>query len=130
MDVLVPIDGSECSSRALQFAVTFAQEFDATLHVVHFSNEQTDATDEILSRAREVVESEGVDADVKLWTDMQLEFRPADRVGENILELVNTNGYDHVIMGHQGSGTIERAILGSAAETIVRAEAVPVTIVP
>ncbi|WP_458185937.1 universal stress protein [Haladaptatus sp. NG-WS-4] len=134
MDVLVPIDGSECSFRALEFATTFAREFDATLHVIHFSDESTDATDEILSRARSLLDSEGIEANieakVELATDLQLEFRPADRVGENVLKLVKTSGYDHVIMGHHGSGAIERAILGSAAETIVRAESVPVTIVP
>ncbi|WP_227353164.1 universal stress protein [Haladaptatus salinisoli] len=130
MDVLVPIDGSECSFRALQFAANFARNFGATLHVVHFSDEATDATDEILSRARSVLDAEDVDAELRLSEDVQLEFRPGDRVGENVLELVEENDYDHVIMGHHGSGAIERAILGSAAETIVRAEAVPVTIVP
>ncbi|WP_231185955.1 universal stress protein [Haladaptatus sp. DYF46] len=130
MDVLVPIDGTEGSFRALTFAAEFARNFDATLHVVHFSDEATPATDEILERAREVLESADIESNPELSTDMQLEFRPAERVGENILELVEENDYDHVIMSHRGSGTIERAILGSAAQTIVRAEAVPVTIVP
>ncbi|WP_435155786.1 universal stress protein [Haladaptatus sp. DFWS20] len=130
MDVLVPIDGSENSFRALEFAVRFADGFDATLHVVHFSDEATEATDEILAHARAMLEEGGVETEPELATDIQLEFRPAERVGENVLELVEENGYDHVIMGHHGSGTIERAILGSAAETIVRAEKVPVTIVP
>jgi len=130
MDVLVPIDGSEGSFRALTFAAEFARNFDATLHVVHFSNEATPATDEILERAREVLESAGVESNPELSTDIQLEFRPAERVGENILELVEEDDYDHVIMSHRGSGTIERAIIGSAAQTIVRAETVPVTIVP
>jgi nucleotide-binding universal stress UspA family protein len=33
-------------------------------------------------------------------------------------------------MGHHGSGRIERALVGSAAETVVRGETVPVTVVP
>jgi nucleotide-binding universal stress UspA family protein len=36
--------------------------------------------------------------------------------------------YDHVVMGHHGSGTVGRAILGSADETVVRAESLPVTV--
>jgi nucleotide-binding universal stress UspA family protein len=130
MDVLVPIDGSEGSFRALTFAAEFVRKFDATLHVVHFSDEATPATDEILERAREMLESVGIESNLELSTDMQLEFRPADQIGENVLKLVEENGYDHVIMSHRGSGTIERAILGSAAQTIVRDETVPVTIVP
>ncbi len=130
MDILVPIDGSDCSFRALEFAAKFARQFDATIHVVHFSDEKTEATEEILGRARNMLEAEDIEAEPTLSTDVELQFRPADRVGENVLKLVEENGYDHVIMGHHGSGTIERAIVGSAAETIVRAEKVPVTIVP
>jgi nucleotide-binding universal stress UspA family protein len=33
-------------------------------------------------------------------------------------------------MGHHESGTVGRATLDSAAETVVRAESLPVTVVP
>lgn len=44
--------------------------------------------------------------------------------------MVAEEGYDHVVMGHHGSGMVDRAMLGSAAETVVDAKEVPVTIVP
>ncbi|MFC4552140.1 MULTISPECIES: universal stress protein [Halorussus] len=131
MEVLVPIDGSECSFRALSFGVEFARRFDASLHVVHITDSETDATEDILERAREVLAEEDVDCEPELSTDVGLEFRPADRVGKDIVDLVEERGYDHVVMGHHGSGSaIERAILGSAAHTVVEEEAVPVTVVP
>ena len=130
MDVLVPIDGSDCSSRVLDFAVKLGAGLDARLHVVHFSDAETDATDEIREIATAVLDAHDVDADYELLRDSDLEFRPNERVGKDILELVERKGYDHVVMGHHGSGTVERAILGSAAETVVRAETVPTTIVP
>lgn len=130
MDLLVPVDGSECSFRALRFAATFARRFDASLHVVHFTDVETDATTAILERVREVLDDERIDDVPELATDLRLEFRPAERVGENVVDLVEERGYEHVVMGHHGSGTVERAILGSAAETVIRAETVPVTIVP
>lgn len=129
MNVLVPIDGSDCSSRALSFAVEFAKRFDATLDVVHFSDTETDATREICERATETI-PEDVRGAVRVVTDDDLEFRPAERVGEDILGLVESDGYDHVVMGHHGSGALDRAILGSAAGTVIRAEKIPVTIVP
>jgi nucleotide-binding universal stress UspA family protein len=129
MKVLVPIDGSDCSTRALSFAVEFAHCFDATLDVVHFSDAETDATDEICDRAAETIPDD-VACTIRVLTDEDLDFRPADRVGEIILELVESDGYDHVVMGHHGDGVVGRAILGSAAEKVVRAETVPVTIVP
>jgi nucleotide-binding universal stress UspA family protein len=97
--------------------------------VVHFSNDRTDATETILDRAREAIdESTLTDVpDVELidrnvWTDSS--------VGKAIVRYADEESYDHVVMGHHGSGAVGRAILGSAAETVVRAESIPVTIVP
>ncbi|RBI63091.1 universal stress protein [halophilic archaeon] len=130
MKVLAPVDGSECSNRALRFATEFARRFEASLHVVHVTDEETDATETILQNAREILAEEGIDDDPELSTDVRLEFRPADRVGRDILDLVAERGYDHVVMGHESSGAVERAILGSAAETVLRSEEVAVTVVP
>ena len=129
MNVLVPIDGSDCSTRALEFAVKIAQNFDATLDVVHFSDAETDATMEIRDRAAGAIPDD-VSYTIRIVTDEDLNFRPAERVGELILERCDSDGYDHVIMGHHGSSTLDRAILGSAAERVVRSEKIPVTIVP
>jgi nucleotide-binding universal stress UspA family protein len=130
MNVLAPIDGSGCSTRALRFAAEMARNFDASLHVVHFTDEETDATDAILDNAREILDEEGIQTEPELSTDVRLEFRPAERVGKDILDLAEQRGYDHVVMGHHGSGTVERAIVGSAAETVLRSEKVSVTVVP
>ena len=130
MEILAPIDGTDVSFRALEFAAKMAEHFEASLDVVHITDERTDATDDILDRARTVLEGTGVETIPEVSTDLDLEFRPADRVGEDILKLVEERGYDHVVMGHEGSGTVERAIIGSAAETVLRAERVPVTVIP
>jgi nucleotide-binding universal stress UspA family protein len=130
MELLVPIDGSECSYRALDFAIEFARRFEAPLHVVHVSDAETDATDEILARAREQLAEAGIDDEPEVSTNVDLAFRPADQVGKDILELVEERGYDHVVMGHHGGGTVERAMIGSAAHTVVEEETVSVTIVP
>ncbi|WP_158058522.1 universal stress protein [Halorussus halophilus] len=130
MQILVPIDGSDCSFRALEFATEFARRYEASLHVVHITDAETDATDDIADRARELLAEAGIEDQPEVSTDVELTFRPANRVGEGILELVEERGYDHVVMGHHGSGAVERAILGSAAHTVIEEEAVPVTIVP
>ncbi|ELZ31171.1 universal stress protein uspa-like protein [Halogeometricum pallidum JCM 14848] len=129
MDILAPIDGSDCSDRAVTFAAELAARFEAELHVVHFSDAETDATDIVLGRAREAVESAGLDSEPEL-SILEMDVTPGDQVGREILRLVEERGFDHVVMGHHGSGTIERAILGSAADTVVHDESVPVTIVP
>jgi nucleotide-binding universal stress UspA family protein len=130
MDVLVPIDGSDCSERALRFAVDFAERYGGQLSVVHITDEETDATERILERAERVLDEEGGDAEPSLALTVDLEFKTAAKVGKDIIRLVESEGFDHVVMGHHGSGAIETAILGSAAQTVVSAEVVPVTVVP
>lgn len=130
MDVLVPVDGSDTSERALRFAAEFSQRFDGTPHVVHFTDSETEATEQLTDRVREVLAEEGVTEDLEVSVDVGLDLRPAERVGNDILELVEQRGYDHVIMGHHGQGAVQRTILGSAAETVLRASTVPVTVIP
>ena len=129
MDVLVPVDGSECSERALDFGVELAECFDGSIHVVHFTDRETDATEQIIDRAEERLAASPLTDDPEL-VRRGVDIRRADNVGDEIIALVGEEGYDHVVMGHHGSGRVERAILGSAAETVLRSEAVPVTILP
>jgi len=130
MHILVPIDGSDVSFRALEMAGRMAVGAGVELSVVHFTDEETDATAAIVDRARDVLSGMGVDAEPEVSTDVELEFRPGDRVGDDIIALVDARGIDHVIMGHHGAGALERAILGSATETVIEAQRVPVTVVP
>ena len=128
--ILVPIDGSETSERALRFAAEFARRFEGSLHVVHVSDRETDATEQLIERAREILSEEGVQGDPSISLDLELSFRTANRVGEDVVEIATEGDYDHVVMGHHGEGTVDRLILGSAAETVLRAGEVPVTVVP
>jgi nucleotide-binding universal stress UspA family protein len=130
MRLLVPIDGSDCSTRALAFACEFAERFDADVDVVHFTDEETSATEQLVAHAREVLAEHGTEASVETLSDRDVSIRTGDRVGDEIIALVEERGYDHVVMGHHGSGRVERAILGSAAEVVLRAESVAVTVVP
>jgi len=124
----VPVDDSDCSFRALSFGADMAARYDADLHVVHFADEETATTDAVVERAERVLAAQGVDADPEVSTD--LDVRSGGHVGSDVLDLVDERGSDHVVMGHHGAGTIERAILGSAAETVLRSEKVPVTVIP
>jgi nucleotide-binding universal stress UspA family protein len=129
MDILVPIDGSECSERALAFAVDFAHRFDASVNVVHVTDHRTEATEELLQRAEQTLAKEGIPSAPEVVFEMK-KFRGSDVVGERILDIAEEEEYDHVVMGHHGTGAIGKMILGSAAETVVQGTDVPVTIIP
>ena len=129
MDVLVAVDGSDNSRRALRQAVAFAEAFGATVDVVHVSDGETPATDRVLDRAEATLDD--LDADATVSLDVIEMPVPTNReVARELLALVEREGYDHVFMGHHCAGVVERAILGSAAEAVVRGATVPVTVVP
>lgn len=131
MDVLVPVDGSECSFRALEFATEFVERFEGSIHVVHITDHSGPDTDTILQRAEETLAEAGLADDPEVITNVRMsDPKYANRVGRDILRVVEEDGYDHVVMGHHGTGRIGRAILGSAAETVLRASEVPATIIP
>lgn len=131
MDVLVPIDGSKCSTRALDHGIEFTQRFDATLDVVHIAREANEFTDSVLGEAQRKLEAEGLSTEPELVAEKDWsELRYGNQIGKDILTLVERRGYDHVIMGHHGSGAVGRLVLGSAAETVIRAVKVRATIVP
>lgn len=135
MKALVPIDGSECSFHALQFATEFATRFDATIQVVHFveskAQKEADETQQLLERATDILDDAGIKNQPEVETDVWITpYTYAGRVGKDILQLVADETYDHIIMGHHGTGVVTRALLGSTAETVVKRSDVPVTVVP
>ncbi|WIV67853.1 universal stress protein [Natrialbaceae archaeon AArc-T1-2] len=140
--VLVPYDGSELSTAALEFALEDAVETDATvvaLYVVEPFPDHTDAAltdregkwqDRVEERAEAVFEvirtvaDETVDDDV----DLEMEWRYGSP-RYKIIDALEGEDVDQVVMGSHGRDGIERLILGSVAEHVMRRADVPVTVV-
>lgn len=130
MRVLVPVDGSDCSKRAVAFAAEMAERYGGDLQVVHLTDADTDAAHQVLDGVRDVLPD---DYERKVAFDVvvrDMSSPTASRVGHEILDYAKEIEADHVVMGHHGAGVVERAILGSAAEVVVRGETIPVTVVP
>ncbi|MFB6169636.1 MAG: universal stress protein [Haloarculaceae archaeon] len=134
MRVLVPIDGSPTSEKALRFGVGFADNYDADLDVVHITDQRDDASEEVVDAARTVLLDAGAGASVdpELLERPDLDGHGAEaKVGEHVLDLVEERGYDHVVMGrHGGAGRLEQLVLGSATKEVVTGSETPVTVVP
>ena len=137
--ILVPLDGSPLAERALQYAVeTFPAAAITTIYIVNpiesvFVAESggLPAADELYENTQERAAAihdaakETVDAyDVELTTVTGI-----GRPGREILEYADEHGIDQIIMGSHGRDGVERAILGSVAETVMRRGTQPVTII-
>jgi len=136
--ILVPVDGSEQSFDALEYAIAEFGEATITVLTVLDPAEvgagteiaMTVNADEWMATAEKRAEGhferarELAGADVDLRTETEI-GRPA----RTIVDVVEEGGFDHVVMGSHGREGVSRILLGSVAETVVRRSPVPVTVV-
>lgn len=140
--ILVPIDGSEPSFEAVEFALENHPESHITvLHVIspseglvgsgdaaYISQETIDAA---ISRGEKICE----DAQKRyeaLDETAGITFESAVRIGRptsTIIEYAEADGTDHIVIGSHGRSGVARILLGSVAETVVRRATMPVTVV-
>lgn len=132
-DILVAIDGSKPSLRALEHSAKLAKAIGAalTLLVVRqfvvgrqdvfevWSNEEVQ---NILERAREVVANAGSPA----LTIVEEESRD---VAFTIVDIAIKRGVDMIVMGASGMGALKAFVIGSVSAEVLRKAACPVTIV-
>ncbi len=139
--VLVPVDGSSESEKALEYVLEELSNPTVTLiHVVnpvssfgyggddYFDAEayqehverQRESGEELLETYRERAAKYGIEAETVLKTGT-----PA----REILETADSNGVSQIVMGSRGRSGVGRVLFGSVAEAVTRRASVPVTIV-
>jgi len=135
--ILVPTDGSEGSERATENAIEIATRFDATLHALYVVETGDVSHDEPAADIYEEVQARG-----KAALDDVAERAEAADVGtvetvlaegepyRAILDYVDERDVDLVVMGTHGRSGLERYLLGSVTEKVVRMADVPVLTVP
>ncbi|GAA0310936.1 universal stress protein [Halarchaeum salinum] len=137
--ILVPVDGSEQSDDALEYALEEFQSDDITVinvidpieagytaqaTVPGYSEEWYEQAEEeaktLFEEAQDTADEYGVTLDT---------VTEVGRPSRTIVSYAEENDYDHIIMGSHGREGITRVLLGSVAESVVRRSSVPVTIV-
>lgn len=139
--VLVPVDESEQSDEALEFALSEYPDAKLTaLHVVDaaeirggvalesYSPESYgNLQDKREERAARILERAQARAD---RNDRDLEtVQMVGTVVHSIVSYASAHGVDHIVLGSHGRTGASRVLLGSVAEKVTRRSPVPVTIV-
>ncbi|WP_058997147.1 universal stress protein [Haloarcula sp. CBA1127] len=136
--ILVPTDGSAGSKDVLRHAKTLATAHDSEIHALYvvdigrFStlpHEPTwEGVTDSLHREGEMALDmvERLVADDVAVTRATTEGSPS----REIVEYASQHGCDLIVMGTHGRGGIDRLLLGSVAERVVRSATVPVVTVP
>lgn len=132
-EVLVPTDGSPASDAAIDHAIDLADRYDARLHALYVVDGGSYAT---LEAGTEVVadalESEGESATRRVAdaaADGDVECVATVTSGtayRSIHAYVDEHDIDLVVMGTHGRKGLDRYLLGSVTERVVRTSDAPV----
>jgi nucleotide-binding universal stress UspA family protein len=134
-NVLLPVDFSEPSLQATQYAVTLAHRFNAALHVLHviedpvvylpmFESYPLPTREQFETYAQDRLENWIPESDSE---GIKLEL--AWRHGRPHIEIVDyaaDSNIDLIVIGTHGRGLAAHLLLGSVAEKIVRKAPCPV----
>lgn len=140
--VLVPVDGSATSERAVDHALALAERFDSELDVLFVveeslagpllpkgGQEAEDVLASLEATGHELAQSIAETASTR-GIGAKAHVRWSDRVEEGILAHIDENAIEVIVMGTHGRSGISRFLLGSVAERVLRRAGVPVLTVP
>jgi nucleotide-binding universal stress UspA family protein len=143
--ILAPIDGSPTSSGALQEAAKLARLCGARLHLLHVVDPITHMTgferpevfvrdilpsllaggERVLAQGR----ADAASAAPGVAVETELREGTGQRTWEIILERAAACAADLIVLGTHGRRGIDRALMGSDAEQVVRHATLPVLLV-
>ncbi|MXV62015.1 universal stress protein [Natronorubrum sp. JWXQ-INN-674] len=139
--VLVPVDDSDRSTQALDFAckeypnarITALNVLDpgdfyaatgieggAMANYDQIQEHHENRAEELLKQARERAAEHGVEIETE---------HVVGGISRSIVNYAEEHGVDHIAIGSHGRTGASRILLGSVAETVARRSPVPVTIV-
>ena len=138
-NILFPVDLSEVSEKIAPFVEEIAERFDAGVHVLfvarifeHFNGIYVD------HHAIETFEGEIVKgAEKKLTEFVEASFKDRHCIvkvfsgepSDQILKYVRSEGMDLIVMGTHGRKGIDKILLGSVADYVIKNSPVPVVTV-
>jgi len=136
--ILIATDGSEYTKNSIDYGIDLAKNTQARLHVIYvidtaaFASIPMDAAwesmyellkqegDEATRYVAEKAEAEGLEVE-----KLTVEGHPA----EEIIKYAEKNSMNLIVMGTLGKSGLDRFLLGSVAEKVVRASKIPVLVV-
>jgi nucleotide-binding universal stress UspA family protein len=135
--VLVPLDFSRPSIQTLKYTIGLAEEFKATVHLVHVqpTDEFTAVADagnlmlncaDALALMQDRLAEVQREHDVRFWPEHC--HVPSGRAYEEICKLARDLDIDLIILSTRGCSGLKHVVLGSTAERVVRFSPCPVLI--
>lgn len=124
--ILVPIDGSECSKKALEKAKFIGETFGSKITIVTVIDSiryldmdyKFDAVRDGIDLSKQLLVSAAKEMEDYPYS-VDTVYKTGD-VAEEIINLAEEGHYDLVIMGSRGLGVFSRTILGSVSHKVTQ----------
>ena len=132
--ILVAVDGSEHSNRALHEAINIAKMTDGTVTLIHvvptkpsvvmsskeqFSEMQQNKGEAVLADGKKKAEADGVSAETLLLE--------GDVVGQ-VVKTAKEGNFDLIVVGARGLSKLEELMLGSVSHGVAKNASCPVVV--
>lgn len=131
--ILLPTDGGRTTDRALEHVSTLATQYGSTVHVLYVIDGSMATSDIETGQIVEQFETIGEETVEEIITQIEAagidDIVSAVRRGnptDQILEYAGNNEIDLIVMGTRGLTGIDRYLVGSVTEKVVRQSDVPV----
>lgn len=141
--ILVPVDGSETSNKALVAALQLARQGGGRVRLIHAVEElaylsgfdqyggysgdlvriMRENAAKILGDGMAIAKSAGVEADNMLYDNF------GERLGEVVADAAKSWNADLIVVGTHGRRGVDRMLMGSGAEQIIRLAPAPVLVI-
>ena len=137
--ILVPVDGSPASLRAIDFAIEMVSQSPGTslvlLHVVNIPAIELaggEKATEWLQEAASHASTKALKDAIGKCEGASVAFKTLTRTGQTaqtIALVAHKEDVKHIVMGTRGLGSIKGLLLGSVATQVVHLAEVPITLI-
>ena len=135
--ILVPVDFSAHSERALHYAATLAGQVGASVELLHVVEDFSyGVLSEVYVPNLPEMMQEAINAAVERLTSLKASVFPqgsnvetvayVGRPARTIVEYANAGGFDLIVMGTYGRTGLPHLFMGSVAEQVLRTASCPV----
>jgi len=136
-NIVIATDGSENTQKAISYGIKIAKISGATVHALYVVDTSSlsqswtagwetmyeilkNGGQKAISQVKEYGEASGIEV-----KEVLLEGHPSSE----IIDFAENNGIDLIVMGTLGKTGLDRFLMGSVAEKVVRNSKVPVMVV-
>ena len=139
MKILIPVDGSEYTKRAIDYLLDHRAFFDLNAQIILLNVRRrtpslvtASVRPEMMERHDAVEVEESIDWARKRFDDARLPIVPKLVFGDpgmQIVEVAQNEDVDLIIMGSRGHGSVPGMLMGSTAFKVLRSCKVPVLVI-